>query len=333
MSSFYHFLNLFKVSFLLFLLLLLPHQSNATEDQQQATAIISKLYHSLNQRQKFDMRERLQFISRQFLGKPYLIGALGEGKGARFDQEPRYRTDAFDCDTFVTTVLALALAKTENDFPQCMSRIRYKNGKVDYLSRNHFTSVDWNSDNQKQGYLKDITLLIKNKNNQPIAKIAKTLIDKPSWYAHRSTRDIRINPSDTQEQLKRLIELKYKGSKLAKTLSLLPYLPLTELFNSQGKANEFIFAQIPDAAIVEIVRPNWNLREKIGTNLNVSHLGFVFWKNGIPYFREASSQYNQVIDVSLIDYLHEALNSESIRGINIQIVLPKKPLNNNCIIH
>ena len=84
----------------------------------------------------------------------------------------------------------------------------------------------------------------------------------------------------------------------------------------------YFFQQIPNAAIIEIVRPNWDLTKEIGTHLNVSHIGFAIWKNKTLYFRQASSIHHQVIDTPLTSYLYDALkNSETIKGINIQIAL------------
>nr|WP_277619301.1 N-acetylmuramoyl-L-alanine amidase-like domain-containing protein [Legionella norrlandica] len=87
---------------------------------------------------------------------------------------------------------------------------------------------------------------------------------------------------------------------------------------------------MPNGAIIEIVRPNWDLRKEIGTALNISHLGFAIWINDKLYFRQASSQYGKVIDVPLIDYLDKARSSPTIKGINIQVVLPTKPTSNGC---
>ncbi|STX44101.1 Protein of uncharacterised function (DUF1460) [Legionella donaldsonii] len=333
MNRFYQYLKITKQLVWIGCLGLLSFNTNAAihPKQQQAIETINELYHSLNQMQKSDMTHRLDTISAQFLGKPYVLGALGEGSHARFDQEPRYRTDAFDCETYVTTVLALALAKDTTGFKQCLSKLRYHNGQVSYVTRNHFTELDWNLNNQRQGFVKDITESFQDKSKAPVAKIATALIDKPSWYQHFTLATIRLQSQDKAEQTKRLAELKTRGSKLPKTNAQLPYIPLTSLFNAKGEPNQYLFAQIPDGAIVEIVRPNWNLREQIGTNLNVSHLGFVFWKNGVATFRQASSIYNKVVDVPLIDYLKEAYeNSPTIKGINVQIVVPKSPLTDSC---
>ena len=291
---------------------------------------LTRIYQELSQLPATTMSNRLDIISAKFLGKPYILGALGEGADAYFDQKPRYRLDAFDCDTFVTTVLALALAKNDQSFERCMSKVRYKEGKVDFITRNHFISLDWNPNNQRQNFIKDLTPLIKDQNGQSVAQIASALIDKPSWYQHFSSQIIHLNSPDKNEQLKRLAELKLAGSRLKKEQAEIPYLPLTTLFNGKAKPNDFLFKQIPHGAIIEIVRPNWNLREVIGTNLNVSHLGFAFWKKGRLIFRQASSQYGKVVEVPLIDYLREALKSPTIKGINVEVVLPKTPLNASC---
>ena len=298
--------------------------------QQQANETVSKLYHSLENFQKFDMPSRLDLLSTQFLGQVYLLGALGEGSGALFNQEPLYRMDAFDCETYVDTVLALALAPNEKGFKQCIRQIRYKEGKVGFITRNHFTSLDWNLNNQQQGFIKDITPLFKDKNNKSVVKIATALINKPSWYQHLSLDTIHLTTPDKKEQAKKLALLKARGQNLAKTQASIPYIPLTALFDSKGKANHYLLTQIPNAAIIEIVRPNWDLTAQTGTHLNVSHLGFAFWKKDILYFRQASSQYGYVVEVPLTDYLRKALASPTIKGINVQVIVPSKPLPDSC---
>jgi len=92
--------------------------------------------------------------------------------------------------------------------------------------------------------------------------------------------------------------------------------------------NNFIFNQLPELFILEIVRPNWDLTEKIGTHLNVSHLGFAFKKKSKPenkndqwIFRHASSEEKKVVDVSLENYLKRYLHHETVKGINVQEIL------------
>lgn len=299
--------------------------------EEQAKITIKQLYHRLSTRPNTSMPERLNLISGQFIGSPYILGPLGEGAKARYDQFPLYRTDGFDCDTYVNTVLALALANSLESFTQCINYTRYKNGQISYINRNHFTSIDWNRNNQQQGLLKDITRELKNQKNQSVAKLSDTLIDKAGWYGAKKIDSIRLTPSNEQQQEARLSELKAAGKKLNKHRAQIAYIPLHALFPEQSKPDYYLFNQIPNGAIIEIVRPNWDLRERIGTSLDVSHLGFAFRINNKLYFREASSEYGKVVDVPLITYLQEALQSPTIKGINIQVVVPTIPvMNNHC---
>jgi hypothetical protein len=297
---------------------------NSKVIEQQADSSINALYHSIETIPNSSMVERLNWFSTHFKDKVYILGSLGEGPKAIYDQFPRYRIDGFDCDTYVNTVLALALSNSLNTFKQCINKVRYKDGLVSYINRNHFTSIDWNKNNQQLGILKDITLTIRDKNKKAVAQYALALIDKPSWYAHKTNSTIRINNADEKTQAIRLAELKMKGNRLEKVLSKVAYLPFSALFSKKNNPHRYLFSQIPNGAIIEIIRPNWDLREQIGTHLNISHLGFAFWQQNTLYFRQASSQYGKVVDVPLIGYLQEKLNSPTIKGINVLIVVPQK---------
>ncbi|MDI1351383.1 MAG: DUF1460 domain-containing protein [bacterium] len=295
--------------------------------EQQASTSIKKLYHRLNSMPNTSMVNRIDWISNQFKGTDYLLGSLGEGPSARYDQFPSYRVDAFDCDTYVNTVIALALADSLTSFQHCLKDLRYKDGKMSYINRNHFTSIDWNINNQKKGILKDITVNIHNQQNKSVALFATTIIDKSNWYAYKTKDAIRLQKENRLKQEQFLDELKSKTRHLNHTPSDLPYIPFTALFPQNNVPDLYLFSQIPSGAIIEIVRPNWNLREVIGTSLNVSHLGFAIWHDNVLYFREASSQYGKVVDVPLITYLKNARASKTIKGINVQIILPKKTIN------
>lgn len=290
------------------------------EQQQKASAFVQSIYHNQAENKALSMPERLEKMSHLFLGRPYLLGALGEGMTGRYDQYPLYRMDAFDCQTFVETVLALSLAHDVAAFKHIMNVIRYQDGQVSFLKRHHFTDLDWNATNQHNGFLKDVTLSIHNQDQQAVAKIATAVINKPAWYQHIPITRIRLDKLSTDERAKRLSELKEYGRLLPIQTATIPYLPLTVLLSPSGKVNEAILNQIPNGAIIEIVRPGWDLREAIGTQLNVSHLGFGFWKEGRLIFRNASTLKGRVVDQPLVEYLQDALHSPTIKGINIQVV-------------
>lgn len=303
---------------------------NSSTTEHEADLSIEAIYHKLNHMPNTSMTKRIDWISKQFIGVPYVLGSLGEGPKALYDQFPQYRVDGFDCDTYVNTVVSLALASSLPSFQQCIKKMRYTKGKVSYIHRTHFTALDWNEYHQEEGSFKDITFTIKDKNNHSVALIAVAQIDKPNWYAHSTMKTIRLQHEDKIKQQQRLAELIEEGSKLQITDEKVPYLPLHALFPDTKNPDMYLFAQIPNASIIEIVRPNWDLRKEIGTALNISHLGFAIWNKDQLYFRQASSQYGKVVEVPLIEYLRNALNSPTIKGINVQIIVPNKPSTSKC---
>jgi cell wall-associated NlpC family hydrolase len=108
--------------------------------------------------------ERLKFITAQFLGKPYIINPL---IGSAHEAEVFTATyDGFDCVTLMETVLALAWAKKAADVTTLLQSIRYREGKITWPRRLHYTT-DWSKYHVKRGWLRDVTkgedTLIKNK--------------------------------------------------------------------------------------------------------------------------------------------------------------------------
>lgn len=265
--------------------------------------------------------ERIAIASEFFLGKKYLLGALGEGDQGQFDQGPLFRTDAFDCMTYVSTVIALSKADNFNDFLQHIRRIRYHQGNIAFEHRNHFTSLDWNPHNIEAGYLRDVTQNVVDHNKQAISIQATSLIDKPNWYRHFTANSLKLRkPLSHAEKNKRLQALQAISKQVSAQQAAILYLPLSKLFTSDGNPVENLFQQIPHGAVVEIVRPDWALRDKIGTNLHVSHMGFAIRTADGLMYREASSTNGKIIDIPLSEYLQAYLNSPTVKGINVLTV-------------
>lgn len=296
------------------LLLLFCISTQVFADSPTTNRQIGGYYQSIDKRLPMD--ERIRAFSALFLNKPYHLGPLGEGHRGNYDQSPLYRTDKFDCQTYVSTVLALAHAKNLTHFKQTIRQVRYIDGKPSYLTRNHFVSTDWNIHNHKKGYITDITRSIKNKQGKPIFKIATAVIDKPNWLKKLSIDSIKLKNTKNREAALR--ELQSKSSEQLAIEAKTPYLPLNKLFSKDGKARAYLFTQLPDVSIVEIVRPNWDLTKAAGTHLNISHLGFAIRKDGVLYYREASSVENKIIDIPLTTYLKNYLDSPTVKGINVQ---------------
>jgi hypothetical protein len=101
-----------------------------------------------------DLGIRLERISECFLGRPYVTGSLGGGP--ELPEVFRVSLAAFDCVTYMETVLAFALARTIDEFFDTIRRIRYADGKIDWFHRNHYM-VDWARNNDKGGFVANCT--------------------------------------------------------------------------------------------------------------------------------------------------------------------------------
>jgi hypothetical protein len=251
-----------------------------------------------------------------------LLGALGEGENAEFDQSPLYRTDAFDCVTFVNTILSLLFSANLIEFKYHLSRINYHNGRVRYQHRHHFMSVDWNPANVINGYIRDISNEFCDQHGNAFYEVAYAYINKPKWFEFRNVGDIKfpylLEPAELEKKLNALQSLSdFSHANHAYT----PFLPLKRMFNINGEPLVEIFRQFPSSALIEVVRPNWDLKTKIGTNMNISHVGFLFRKNEALIFRHASQAQKKVVDELFVDYVKKYLESDTVKGISVFKIL------------
>lgn len=86
---------------------------------------------------------RVTAIAQDALGTPYQDGPLGEGAGAQYDPDPLIDLGRVDCVTYVEQVCALALGKEFDAAVEGLQKIRYKDGNIDFETRNHFMISDW----------------------------------------------------------------------------------------------------------------------------------------------------------------------------------------------
>jgi hypothetical protein len=97
---------------------------------------------------------RTEYISERLLGRKYISHPL---IGSAMDPEVLVtRMDGFDCVTFVETVLAIAHARSQDQFIKNLIAIRYRDGKVEWRNRLHY-ATDWAAYNCNRGLLDDVT--------------------------------------------------------------------------------------------------------------------------------------------------------------------------------
>jgi hypothetical protein len=94
---------------------------------------------------------RIAFISEQFLGVPYRESTL---KGdANTPELLTINLEAVDCFTYLDYVEAMRRSHNIASFTKMLRMVRYRGGKVGYITRNHFFT-DWLESNTR---IKDVT--------------------------------------------------------------------------------------------------------------------------------------------------------------------------------
>lgn len=270
----------------------------------------------------------LERYAQSFLDKPYLFEPLGEGVDAPFSQEPLYRTDKFDCVSYVNTLLSLINAKNLEEFKNNILAIRYSHPHPNYLYRTDwFTDLEWIPNAKRLGWINDITHTVLDKDQQPIAKIATTIIDKPNWLKVKPLRTMHLlAPLPQGERAQTLLqELRSYSSLFNAQTSQMVYLPIDKLFRD-GKPNMDLFNQIPSPVFIAAARPDWPIRNEFpnfpqgyGTNLNVSHVGIGIRSQNDLLFYHASNLKGKVVCEPLIHYMNQLMeNHPSFQGIHIE---------------
>ena len=165
-----------------------------------------------------------EFPGQSYLGARYEVSPLGEC--ALPDDDPLIRFDAFDCTTFVETVLA-------DGCECCLTQIRYKNGEIGFLTRNHFVESDWLVNNSD---------VVRNASAQyaPTA-VRRVLVDKENWFRVAHGLDVDVAPV--------VVDLEY-----------IPYKYVADV-------------KIDTPVIVLFITDNPKIHDTMGTDLAVVHMG------------------------------------------------------------
>ena len=167
-----------------------------------------------------------KYMGHEYVGVRYVNDPLGEEIYP--DTDPLIRTDAFDCLTFVETVLA-------NGDVNELNKIRYKNGEIGFANRNHFTELDWVTNNSSRVY--EITEKFGTTSTRNVT------IDKKSWFKKTHNIDTNIEPVN--------VSVKY-----------IPYAELKQIKTDRELIELFV---IDDPY----------MRDNIGADLSIEHLGFL----------------------------------------------------------
>ncbi|RIV21211.1 DUF1460 domain-containing protein [Fibrisoma montanum] len=145
-------------------------------------------------------------IGKQFLGTPYVPHTLDINAA----EQLVVNLKAFDCTTYLETVLALSLAwqdltDKQNQaqlnvlFRSYLTRLRYRNGVINgYASRLHYLS-EWLRDNERKGLLKDVSGELPG--CLSVAKPVSYMTTATYRYPHLSDPAIFKQMADTEAEI------------------------------------------------------------------------------------------------------------------------------------
>lgn len=250
------------------------------KDREIVETVIDRFAHERNA----ETSELMIMVASFFLETPYVAHTLETGN----DEKMVINLREMDCTTYAENVLALVrtIQSKEQDFNRFaneLEKVRYRNGSRNgYLSRLHYFS-DWIYDNDKKKNIKDIS-----------GEIAHILY--PNMVDFMSTHPSSYQVLDEHPEL--VEELK----KIEKAISerVAWYIPKNKIAEFED--------QFKDGDIVAITTHI--------DGLDVTHVGLVFWREGLVRLIHASSKEMKVVitNETLVEYLQ---GSKSATGIMI----------------
>lgn len=190
-----------------------------------------------------DLRKRIVHLARKNIGQPYELFLLGEMPFEPYDPQPIYCLGKSDCLVFSEHTYAMALSHDWPSFMRLLQRIRYRDGQLGVVTRNHYTEADWNISNR--WLVHDIT---KDLAGDTAVKFHEA-IDRTKFFKNRYKLDVKV-PIEQHDDV---------------------YLPYEQI--SRAKS------QLQDGDFVNIVRATSKLgdpqNDVFGGNAFVGHVGLV----------------------------------------------------------
>ena len=228
-------------------------------------------------------------MSERFLGTPYVHSPLGEGSGV--DPDPTFRLDAVDCLTFVEQAMAMSLARSDAEVPGLLERLRYASTPR-YEDRNHLMEAQWLPNNQRKGFLVDVT---RRYGAEDTVRVQKTLT--PLTWTSRSSLALGL-PKEHQP----------RG-----TYSL-DMIPLERVLERARN--------VPSGTILVVLREDLPLKAT-----RVTHLGFVVQKGKRTWLRHArrADGNGRVVDEDLETFLARNAKYDKWRVSGVSLYEPRTP--------
>jgi len=227
--------------------------------------------------------ERLERISRAFVGRPYQVSPLGEGEPP--DRDPRVRYDVFDCLTFAETMLALSASSTEREVLRHLDDIRYGSVERSMATRNHVMESQWVPNNEGKRWIREVGSSLSGAGVVRMTKV----------FSEASVRRIPAK------------EMPVKANQLPMGPYTLPMVPIDRMLSVE--------LQIPAGSLLVVVRDDIDKHVSM-----VTHVGIVFRDARGAFVRHASgAPHREVIDERFGDFVarNKGFRSRPVLGFAI----------------
>ncbi len=230
-------------------------------------------------------------IGKKLLGKPYVSHTLDHYA----DEQLVVNMNAFDCTTYLETVLAITLARTElkpadtptqveQSFKKYLTQLRYRNGHIDgYASRLHYFS-DWLRNNEKMGLLADVTAQLPGSMSvaKPVSYMTSATHKYPAMSDPAVYRQMLLTETSLNQQSFSFIPTKY-------------------IRQAEGRIQE------GDIVMLMAARPGLDMR----------HVGLAIRQpNGRLHLLHASSERGRVV-ISPLPLSNYVLSHKRMSGIRV----------------
>lgn len=231
--------------------------------------VISLLTEAANLKTKPD--NWMIWFGKKLAGIPYVGGTLDRTS----EEELIINLRELDCTTFVEQVLALSECaskgkETFNSFVNALIHVRYVDGKVEYVNRQHYFTV-WINDNEKEGLVKSISP------NPPFTAVQHVSINYMSTHTG-SYKMLTAHPEWTDGI--RQLEQSVSGKSYR-------YIPKSNIVNTK-----LMRSAVHTGDIIAIIT------NKKG--LDTTHIGIAIWHKDGLHLLNASSIHKKVIDEPML---------------------------------
>ena len=251
-----------------------------------------------------DVESRLLYFSTLFIGSNYQLNPLGEGVAGELDQFPLFRIDAFDCQTFIETVLSLVWADCFESFFEWKHKITYCFNPCQYHYRSHFLCCDWLKAFLVCGWITNITKTFSVVMPHDSLATSTVLIDKLAWFKEFKVSNVRRLDDCSNDEKSNLIAAMHKSIiDISSEESRFMYYAAELLLRMNADQQKLFYSLLPQVCLVMIIKPAEAQKSLPLPQPHLRHCGFIIKKESRLYFRHASKTLCSVVDEPLFEYL------------------------------